>query len=142
MFFIIANLNKDEKGSVLVEFAICGTLFIGIILMMIVVSLWIYNAAQVEQAARLAAYHVSVTNNPGIARQEALAYMNKTLVACSGITATASVSGQLGHGVAQAQMNPLFPGVHLIIDPGSKAKTEGTIKIQKGATATREERYR
>lgn len=136
------KILKDEKGSIMLEFALCGTLFVGIILIMIVVSLWIYNAAQVEQAARLAAYHVSITNNPAVARQEAVDYLNKTLVACSGITVTASVSRQLGHGIAQAQMEPLFPGLQRIVDPGGNSTLEGKIKIEKEATAVREERYR
>lgn len=136
------KVHKDNKGSVMVEFAICGTMFVGIVLAMMVVGLWIYNATQVSQAARLAAYHVSVTNNPGAARQEALDYLNRTLIACNNISVSAGSSGQSGYGIAKTDMNPLFPGLQKVIDPTGKRTINGKIKIEKEATAAREERFR
>ena len=139
---MIKNVIKDNRGSVMVEFAICGTLFVGIVLAMLVVSIWLYNASQVSQAARLAAYHVSVTNNPSAARQEALEYLDKTLIACSNITVSVGTSGQMAYGTARTEMDSLFPGIQKIIDPAGRRTIGGKIRIEKEAESVREERFR
>ena len=136
------KVHKDNKGTIMVEFAICGTLFVGIVVGMMVMGLWIYNASQVSQAARLAAYNVSVTNKPAEARDEALRYMNKTLVACSQKVVFVNSNSQAGYGVAEAAMDPLFPGFQKIIDPKGNRTIDGKITIRKEATATREKRFK
>ncbi|MCL6478975.1 MAG: pilus assembly protein [Peptococcaceae bacterium] len=136
------RLLKDGKGSITLEFAICGIMFVGFVMGMVVMGLWIYNNSQVKQAARIAALRVAVTNDPAEARQAALQYLNKTLVSCPIKMTDAFGSQENGYGVAEAEMNPLFPGFQRLIDPRGTSSVEGRIRIRKEAMTVREYRFR
>ncbi|MFZ5643880.1 MAG: TadE/TadG family type IV pilus assembly protein [Bacillota bacterium] len=133
---------KSEKGQVIVEFAICGLLFIGFVMAMVALGIWKYNVSKVEQAARIAAYNVAVTNNTNEAQQLALTYLNKTLIACPVKGAAAYGSSDNGHGVAEAYMTQLFPGYQKLIDPRGTSSVNGSIHIRREATRAREYRFR
>lgn len=136
------RLIRDPKGSIMLEFAICGVLFIGFVLGMAVMGLWMYNTAQVKQAARIAAFNVSVTGDPAEAGRKAMSHMNKTLVACPVKNVEAYGSRENGYGVAVAQMDPLFPGFRRLIDPGGASIISGRILIRKEAVSARAHRFR
>lgn len=136
------GILKDDRGQVLVEFAICGLLFIGFIMAMVVLGLWKYNVSKVEQAARIAAYNVAATDNSNEAQQQALTYLNKTLIACPVKGALAYGTAESGYGVAEAQMVPLFPGFQKFIDPRSTSTINGNIYIRREAAMVREYRFR
>lgn len=136
------RLAKDNRGSIMVEFAICGIMFIGFVMGMIVMGIWIYNTSQVSQAARIAAHNVAVTNNLDEAQNQAMAYLNKTLIACPTKGALAYSTSENACGVAEAYMTPLFPGFQKLIDPRGKSTIDGRIHIKKEATRVREFRYR
>lgn len=136
------RLLKDSRGSITLEFAICGIMFTGIVLGMVVMGLWIYNNSQVKQAARIAAYNVAITNNPAEARSLALTYLNKTLIACPSINIEAHAFQDNGYGVAEAVMNQLFPGFQKLIDPGGRSTINGKIYLRKEALSVRAQRFR
>ncbi|NTW05562.1 MAG: pilus assembly protein [Peptococcaceae bacterium] len=139
---MLIKLIKNSKGSILLEFSICGTLFIAIILGITMIGLWIYNTAQVSQAARLAAYKMSITNNQAFAKEEALNYMDKTLVACNSLTVDLGNSEQVSYSRVKALMDPIFPGIHKLLIPQQGSYVEGSIRIEKEAISVREERFR
>lgn len=126
----------------MLEFAICGILFIGFVLGMVVMGLWMYNTSQVKQAARIAALSVAVTDDPAEAREKALKYLIKTLVACPVKNIDVYGSQDSGYGLAEAEMNPLFPGFQKLIDPKGNSTINGRILIRKEATAPRAHRFR
>lgn len=126
----------------MVEFAICGIMFVGVVLGMIVTGIWIYNASKVSQAARIAAYNVAWTNNAAEAQSQAMTYLNKTLIACPSRGAVAYSDAENGFGVAEAYMNPLFPGFQKLIDPRGASTINGTIHIKREAERVREYRFR
>lgn len=125
----------------MVEFAVCGIMFVGFVLGLIVFGIWIYNTSQVSQAARVAAYNAATTNNSGEAQQLAMTYLNKTLIACPTKGAIAYANTEDGYGVAEAYMTPMFPGFQKLIDPMGTSTINGTIHIRKEAVKTREYRY-
>ena len=136
------NLTTDQRGSIMLEFAICGILFIGFVLGMVAMGLWIYNTSQVRQAARIAALNVAVTDNPAEASDRALKHLSNTLVACPVKNAAAHSTGDTGYGMAEAQMNPLFPGFQRLIDPKGASTVNGKILIRKEALTARAHRLR
>ncbi|MHB8918690.1 MAG: TadE/TadG family type IV pilus assembly protein [Desulfocucumaceae bacterium] len=136
------RLLKDNRGSITLEFSICGILFFGVVLGMMVMGLWIYNNSQVNQAARLAAYNVAITNNPAEANNLALTYLNKTLIACTSKNIDSFVSQENGYGVAVADMYPLFPGFQKLINPKGTSTVNGMIHIRKEALSVRAQRFR
>lgn len=140
MIFIVSSNNN--RGSITLEFAICGLLFIGFILGMVVISLWMYNVSQVKQAARIAAYNVAMTGNQTEAGIQAFEYLNRSLVACPVKGAQAYSSDDNGYGVAVAEMEPLFPGFQRIIDPKGASTINGRIQIRKEAVTVRAHRLR
>lgn len=95
----LIRLSKNDRGSITLEFAICGIMFIGLIFGMVVMGLWMYNVSQVKQAARIAAYNVALTGNPSEAQSLAQTYLNKAVVACPSQNAVAYSSQDLGYGV-------------------------------------------
>lgn len=133
---------ESSRGSITLEFAICGIMFVGFVLGMIVIGIWIYNVSQVNQAARIAAHNVAVTNNSSESKKMAMEYLNKTLIACPTKGAAASNDGEKGCGVAEAYMSPLFPGFEKLIDPGATSAIRGAIHIRKEATRVSELRFR
>ncbi|KJS64246.1 MAG: hypothetical protein JL50_21580 [Peptococcaceae bacterium BICA1-7] len=133
---------KDSRGSIMVEFAVAGIIFIGFVLGIIVIGIWIYNVSQVSQAARIAAHNVAVTNNAGESEEMALKYLNKMVIACPEKGVRASKSSGNGYSVAEAYMNPLFPGFQKLIDPLGKSTINGRIHIRKEATRVLENRFR
>ncbi len=139
---VLVELLKKEKGSIMLEFALCGMLFIGFIMIMTVLGLWMYNTSHVSQAARIAALNMSVTNNPAEAQNKALTYLNKTLIACSNKSVTVYSDADSGYGIAQAGMKPLFPGVQKLIAPKGTSSIGGAVLIRKEATAPRAHRFR
>lgn len=136
------SLPDDRRGSILLEFSISGIMFIGMVLCMVVMGLWIYNSSQVKQAARIAALNVAVTNDPADARDAALKYLNKTLVACPTKNAEAYGARENGYGVVEVEMNPLFPGFQRLINPKGTSTVNGMIRIRKEALTVREYRFR
>ncbi|MFZ5648122.1 MAG: TadE/TadG family type IV pilus assembly protein [Bacillota bacterium] len=124
---------KAQRGSITLEFALCGIMFMGFVLGMVVMGLWMYNVSQVNQAARIAAYTVALTGDAGDARNKALLYLNKTLLACPAKNAAAFSSRDSGYGVAEAEMNPLFPGFIKLIDAKGTSAINGRILIRKEA---------
>lgn len=129
---------KGQKGSILVEFAVCGIMFIGFVMGIIVMGIWIYNFSQVSQAARIAAHNVGVTDNAAESQDMALNYLNKALIACPTRGAVAYSTAENGYGVAEAYMEPLFPGFQKLIDPFGSSNVNGKIHIRKEAVRTRE----
>lgn len=136
------RLIKDNRGSILVEFAICGIMFIGFVMGMVVMGIWIYNTSQVSQAARIAAHNVAVTNDLAEAQNLAMEYLNKTLIACPTKGVLAYSTEDNASGVAEAYMTPLFPGFEKLVDPRGESTINGRIHIKKEATRVREYRYR
>lgn len=136
------RLLRNSRGSITLEFAICGVMFIGIVLGMLVMGLWMYNSSQARQAARIAAMSVAVNDDPAEARNAALNYLDKTLVACPVKNAGAYGSMENGHGIVEVEMAPLFPGFQRLIDPRGKSAANGMILIRKEALAAREQRFR
>jgi len=133
---------KERRGSIILEFALCGIMFIGLIFGMAVLSLWMYNVSQVKQAARIAAYNVARTGNPSEAQSLAQTYLNKSVVACPSQKAVAYSSQELGYGVAEVEMSPLFPGFQKLIDPRGTSTINGRIQIRKEAVTVLEHRLR
>ena len=133
---------KNIRGSITLEFAMCGIMFIGLILGMVVMGLLIYNVSQVNQAARIAAYNVALTGDAGEARGLAQDYLNKSVVACPYSNVLVYSSGDLGYGVAEVEMSPLFPGFQRLIHPGGTAAGNGRIQIRKEAVTVLEHRLR
>lgn len=133
---------RDNKGSIMLEFAICGTLFIGIVLAMVALGMWMYNTSQVKQAARIAALRVAVTDDVAEAQQAAYEYLDNSLIACPVKSASSSSFKSYGYGRAEALMNPLFPGFQRLIDPTGKSTINGKIQIRKESQAVREYRFR
>lgn len=138
----MAGFLKNERGSIMLEFAVCGTLFIGFVIGMVVMGLWMYNTSQVNQAARIAALNVAVTDDPVEAREKALSYLDKTLIACPVKGTLAFGDRDNGYGAAEAQMNPLFPGFLKLVDPEGGSTVSGRILIRKEAVAARAHRFR
>lgn len=136
------KLFKSQKGSILVEFVVCGIMFIGFVMGMIVIGIWIYNDTRVNQAARIAANNMAVTNNRVESENMAVAYLKKTLIACPTRGAAAYNDGEYGYGVAEAYMDPLFPGFEILIKPGGTSTIKETIHIRKEATKISEFRFR
>lgn len=136
------RLLDNNRGSIMLEFAVCGILFIGVVLGMVVLGLWIYNTSQVKQAARIAALNVAVTDDPEEACREALKYLNKALVACPVNNVEAYCARDIGYGVAEAVMEPLFPGFLKLVDPKGTSTINGRIRIRKEAPAARAHRFR
>lgn len=126
----------------MLEFTICGIMFVGFVLGMVAMGLWIYNTSQVKQAARIAALNVAVTDNPAEASDKALKHLNKTLVACPMKNAFSYSTNDTGYGVAEAEMNPLFPGFQRLIDPKGASTANGRILIRKEASTARAHRLR
>lgn len=126
----------------MVEFAVCGIMFVGFVMGMIVIGIWIYNVSQVNQAARLAAHNVAVTGNVEESEELAVAYLQKTLIACPTKGALAVNKGENGYGAAEAYMDSLFPGFERLINPGGTSVVKGTIHIRKEATKVSEARFR
>jgi len=136
------NLLTNNKGQVTVEFAICGLLFIGFVLGMIVIGIWMYNASHVSQAARIAAHNIAVTNNSVESQNMAMEYLNKSLIACPTKGALAYATSTDGFGIAEAYMDPLFPGFQKLIDPRGNSTINGQIHIRREASRVREYRFR
>jgi len=113
-------------------------MFIGFVFGMIVMGLWLYNNSHVKQASRIAAHSIVVTGDPVTARNKALEYLNKSLVACPYLEVLADGDQDKGYGTAEAQMNPLFPGFQKLIDPRGTSTIDGMIQIRREAVAVRE----
>jgi Flp pilus assembly protein TadG len=133
---------KNNRGSIALEFAVCGVMFVGFIMGLIVISLWIYNATQVSQAARIAAHNLAVTNDYSESLDMAKRYLNKTLVSCSSMNVDLYGSQDKSYGVAQAEMSPLFPGFQKLLDPKGTSTIDGRIRIRREAFTAREYRFR
>lgn len=134
----MSGLIKSNKGSITLEFAICGIIFIGFVFGMVMMGLWMYNVSHVKQAARIAAHNISVTGDPAESRERAMKYLNKTLVACPSKEVAVYGDQDSGYGAAEAQMNPLFPGFQKLIDPKGTSTINGMIQIRREAVAVRE----
>jgi len=134
----LKGVLKNNKGSITLEFALCGIMFIGFIFGMVVTGLWMYNASHVKQAARIAAHNIAVTGDPVQSQDMALKYLNKTLVACPGKEVSVYSDQDSGYCVAEAQMNPLFPGFQKLIDPRGTSTINSMIQIRREAVAVRE----
>jgi len=102
---------RERRGSIILEFSICGIIFIGITFGMIVMGIWMYNVSQVKQASRIAAHNIAVTGNPTEARDKAMKYLDKTLLACPNKEIEVYGDHEKGYGAVEAEMNPLFPGL-------------------------------
>lgn len=129
---------KDNKGSVTLEFSLCGIMFIGFMMGMVVMGLWMYNVSHTKQASRIAAHTMAVTGNAARSHDEAVKYLDKTLIACTNKQVGVAWAQDTGYGVAQVEMDPLFPGFQRLIDPKGGATVNGRIKIRKEAAASRE----
>lgn len=136
------RLFKENEGSIMVEFAFAGIMFIGFVFGIIVTGTWIYNVSQVSQAARIAAHNIAVTNNENESEEMALKYLNKMLIACPFKGTSAFKTSANGYGVAEAYMNPLFPGFQKLIDPFGSSTINGRIHIRREATRVLENRFR
>lgn len=136
------DIFRNDKGSLVLEFAVCGFLFIGVVLGLLVLGLWIYNVSQVKQAARIAAYNIAVTGDQAESRHAAMKYLDKTLIACPSANVTVYGSRDKGCATAEAEMHSLFPGFQKLIEPGGKSDINGRIKIRKEAFMVREYRFR
>ncbi len=136
------GLRTDSRGSITLEFAICGIMFIGLVMCLVVTGLWMYNTSQVKQAARLAAVNAATTGNMAESREVALKYMRKTLIACPVKNAEVFSVQDDGYGVAEAEMESLFPGFQKLIDPLGRSAINGRVHIRKEAVTVREYRFR
>lgn len=131
-----------DKGSMLLEFAVCGVVFTGIFMGMVVIGIWMYNVSQAGQAARIAAHHVAVTGDEAESRARAKSYLDKTAIACRNREVTVYSDRETGYGLVKIEMNPLFPGLQKLVGIREGPAANGMIPIRKEAAATREFRLR
>ncbi|MFZ5650844.1 MAG: TadE/TadG family type IV pilus assembly protein [Bacillota bacterium] len=132
------GLIKDKRGSITLEFALCGIMFIGFVLGMVVMGLWMYNVSQAKQASRIAAHTMAITGNPVHSHDESMKYLDKTLIACTNKQVGVYGDNVTGYGVVQVEMDPLFPGFQRLIDPKGSSTINGRIQIRREAAASRE----
>ncbi len=135
------QIKKDQSGQILVEFALIAPIFIGLIFVLIITGLWIYNSSQTSQAARIAAHYMAVTGDMAEARDKASAHLKKTLVAAEIGQVSVYQAGDMAHGVVVTQMETFVPGLKKLFDPQGGGWT-GKVTITKEAQTVREYRFR
>lgn len=138
---MIKKLKDDERGSILLEFSICGIMFLGIVFGMFVFSIYMYNVANVKQAARIGAHEMAVSSNGSEAVKLANDYLDRTLIACPKKNVVAYGKYDKGYGSVDVEMYSMFPYFNVMLNPKGK-KLEDNIKISKEAYLVREQRFR
>lgn len=131
---------RDQKGSILLEFALVFNLYMAVILMLIIHGLWLYNNFQADRAARQAAYYFGTTNNGPMAEDIAVKYLSKTQVATTVKDVSVYWSGQNAAAQVRVDMKTFFPGIPKLLSPKS-ANWVGSVPIVKEAISPGEHQY-
>lgn len=134
-------IHKDQRGQILVEFGLVGLLFIGLILFLIILGLWLYNSTQTSQAARLAAHDLAVTGNYNEAQQMAYDHLARTSIAAKTNSVAVYWDGSAAHARVDTEMETFFPGLPKLFNPASPNWT-GKVSIIREAETTGEYRFR
>lgn len=135
------KIKKDQSGQVLVEFALIAPIFIGLIFVLIITGLWIYNSSQTSQAARIAAHYMAVTGDMAEARDKATVHLQKTMVAAEIGQVSVCQAGDMAQSVVVTRMETFIPGLKKLFNPGDGGWT-GKVTITKEAQTVREYRFR
>ncbi|OPX92208.1 MAG: hypothetical protein A4E52_00074 [Pelotomaculum sp. PtaB.Bin013] len=123
------------------ELGFIGPVFIGMVFMLLITGLWIYNATQTSQAARLAAHQLAVTGNYSEANQIAYYHLNKTGIALSTKEVSVYWSGDVACALVKADMETYMPGLVKLFNPSASNWT-GKVTISREAQTTGEYRFR
>ncbi|OPX87040.1 MAG: hypothetical protein A4E53_02650 [Pelotomaculum sp. PtaB.Bin104] len=123
------------------ELGFVGPIFIGIIFMLLITGMWIYNATQTSQAARLAAHQLAVTGNYSEAYQIAYSHLGKTGIGLSSEEVSVYWSGDVACAQVITNMETYMPGLVKLFNPSGTNWT-GKVTISRGAQTTGEYRLR
>lgn len=125
----------------MVELGLIGPVFCGLIAMMFVTGIWIYNSSQTAQAARIAAHYLAVTGNISEAQLSAQKYINKTKLASTVKNISVYRNGDTAYSKVTIEMETFFPGLPKLLNPSAPNLT-GKVPISKEAMTTVEYRFR
>lgn len=134
------GILRNQKGSVLVEFAMVFCVYMAVILMLLIHGLWLYNNFQAERAARHAAVYLAATNNPTRAEAVARDYLNKTQVISAIKDISAYWSGSTPVARVNTEMQTFFPGLPKLLNPKGP-NWVGKVPIVKEATTPGEHQH-
>jgi len=124
-----------------VEFALIAPIFIGLIFVLIVTGLWIYNSSQTSQAARIAAHYMAVTGDANEARDKAITHLQKTTVATEIAQVSVYRAGETAQSLVVTRMETFIPGLKKLFNPKDSG-WKGKVTITKEAQTVREYRFR
>ncbi|SFH34058.1 TadE-like protein [Desulfotomaculum arcticum] len=130
---------QEQKGQVLVEFALVAPLLIFFIFYLFILGLWIYNSSQTDQAARIAARQCAWTGNSYEAKQEARDYLQKTIVLSKIKNIEVMNKGANASSKVTIEMETFLPGLKKLLDGSGWT---GKVTIKKEATTVSEYRFR
>ena len=125
----------------MVELGLIGPVFCGLIAMMFIIGIWIYNSSQTAQAARIAAHYLAVTGNVNEAQQNAQKYINKTKMASTVKSVSVHLNGDTAYSKVTIEMETFFPGLPKLFNSSAPNWT-GKVPISKEAMTTVEYRLR
>lgn len=125
----------------MVELGLIGPVFCGLIAMMFIVGIWIYNSSQTAQAARIAAHYLAVTGNSNEAQLNAQKYINKTKLASRVKSISVHWNGDAAYSKVMIEMETFFPGLPKLLNSSAPNWT-GKVTISKEAVTTGEYRHR
>lgn len=125
----------------MVELGLIGPVFCGLIAMMFITGIWIYNSSQTAQAARIAAHYLAVTGNISEAQLNAQKYINKTKMASTLKSVSVHLNGDTAYSKVIIEMETFFPGLPKLFNPSAFNWT-GKVPISKEAVTTVEYRFR
>ena len=135
------QIKKDRRGQILVEFALIAPIFIGLIFVLIITGLWIYNSSQTSQAARIAAHYMAVTGDQSEAMDKATDHLQKTMVAAEISQVSVRPVGDTSQSLVVTRMETFIPGLKKLFNPDSGSWT-GEVTITKEAQTVSEYRFR
>ncbi|RKO65711.1 TadE/TadG family type IV pilus assembly protein [Desulfofundulus salinus] len=132
-------MNRDERGSIVVEFGLVAPLFITLIVFLLVFGLWLYNSSVAAQAARMAAHHLAVTGDARESRDQAIKHLRTASIAIDGMDVIVWRDGDTARAQASLSMKNFYPGLPKLLGGGG---WNGPIKIQRKAGCVIEYRFR
>jgi hypothetical protein len=133
------KLMRDERGNIMVEFALVFYLYMAIIAMLIIHGLWLYNITQTERAARHAAVYLGTTNDVDKAEEVANEYLEKTLVLTRVENISVYWNGDSPAAQVHTAMKTFFPGISKLLNPENPGWVD-EVQIEKVVTAPGEHR--
>jgi len=138
---LVIFITENERGQILVEFGLVAPVFVGLVIFLIVLGLWMYNSTQTGQAARIAAHTLAVTGSRGEAEQAAGDYLSKTIIAAKTRRISPYWDGDTACAQVETEMETYFPGLPKLFDRSSPNWT-GTVTIIKEAVTASEFQFR